>query len=315
MLNRAMFNSVQPETMKSKVASLRERLANGVSPAMATPLLNNSYQVNLAVVPQLVAFLAEKGVKGLFVGGTTGEGVLLDLDERKKLHEAAVTAVNGRIPVLVHVGARRTDEAVDLARHAAEIGADAVAAVTPFFYGMHDDGLFAYYQAIADAVPTMPLFGYDIPHMAVNGIGPELAVRLCEEIPSMAGLKCSNANARAVGRLVEALPEDRLLFAGNEGIALASLAMGVDGLISGLSTAVPEPFVALTQAFAAGDIEEARRQQRLINRLLTKVPAGERLGAIKSVLVSRGIPVGTTGPTLPPSNSGVWAAMKPLLEP
>jgi Tfp pilus assembly PilM family ATPase len=98
--------------MKTKVLDLRKKLANGVSPAMATPLEHDSYRVNTAVIPQLVDFLLDKGVKGLFVGGTTGEGVMLDAGERKKLHEATVATVNGRAPVLLHIGAQHTDLAV-----------------------------------------------------------------------------------------------------------------------------------------------------------------------------------------------------------
>jgi dihydrodipicolinate synthase/N-acetylneuraminate lyase len=299
--------------MKEKIAGLKRKLANGVSPAMATPLAHHSYRVNVAVIPDLVDFLIGKNIKGLFVGGTTGEGILLHGDERKKLHEETLAAVNGRVPVLLHIGSQRTDTAVELARHAASIHADAIAAVTPYFYGMHDDGLAAYYHTIANTAPDLPLFGYDIPHMAVNGIGPELAARLCESIPSMAGFKTSNISARAVGRLLETVPADRIVLAGNESIALGSLALGVDGLISGLSTAVPEPFVALTRAFAEGNTVEARCQQRLINQLLTKIPPGERLGAIKSILASRGIPVGTPVPPLPPAHTGVWTAMQTLL--
>lgn len=281
---------------------------------MATPLEPDSYCVNTAVVPLLVDFLLDKGAKGLFVGGTTGEGIMLETSERKRLHEAAVSAVNGRVPVLLHVGALRIDTAVDLARHAATLEVDAIAAVTPYFYGIIDDGLLAYYQAIAEAVPDMPLFGYDIPQMAVNGIGPDLALRLCELIPSMAGLKTSNPSIQAVRGIVDAVPEDRIVLAGNESAALGALSLGVDGLISGLSTAVPEPFVALTQAFASGDAEEALRQQRLINRLLAQIPAGRRLAAIKSILVARGVPVGTVVPTLPQTDAEIWPAMRAVLE-
>lgn len=270
--------------------------------------------MNTAVVPLLVDFLLDKGAKGLFVGGTTGEGIMLETSERKRLHEAAVSAVNGRVPVLLHVGALRIDTAVDLARHAATLEVDAIAAVTPYFYGIIDDGLVAYYQAIAEAVPDMPLFGYDIPQMAVNGIGPDLAFRLCELIPSMAGLKTSNPSIQAVRGIVDAVPEDRIVLAGNESAALGALSLGVDGLISGLSTAVPEPFVALTQAFASGDAEEALRQQRLINRLLAQIPAGRRLAAIKSILVARGVPVGTVVPTLPQTDAEIWPAMRAVLE-
>ena len=280
---------------------------------MATPLKPDSYCVDTGPVPLLVDFLMDKGAKGLFVGGTTGEGIILEASERKRLHEAALSAVNGRVPVLLHVGALRTDTAVDLARHAAALGADAIAAVTPYFYGIIDDGLAAYYQAIAEAVPDMPLYGYEIPHMAVNGIGPDLAFRLCQSIPSMAGLKTSNPSIQAVRRLVDAVPEDRIVLSGNETAALGALSLGVDGLISGLSTAVPEPFVALTQAFSSGEADEALRQQRVINRLLAQIPAGMRLAAIKSVLAARGVPVGTPVPALPQIDAEIWPAMRTIL--
>ena len=83
---------------------------------MATPLIPGTHTVNLDVVPQLVDFLADKGVKGLFIGGTTGEGTQLDLDQREALHAAAAAAAAGRVAVLLHVGAQRADDAVRLAR-------------------------------------------------------------------------------------------------------------------------------------------------------------------------------------------------------
>ncbi len=300
--------------MKEKIAILREKLAGGVSPAMATPLEPDSYRVNAGAIPDLVDFLIDKGVKGLFAGGSTGEGIALDNDERKKLHEVTMLAANGRVPVLVHVGAMRLDTAVELTEHAVAIGADAIVAVTPYFYGMHDDGLAAYYGAIASAAPDVPLFAYDIPHLAVNGISPSLATHLAESLPSLAGLKSSNVSVQTVRRLIDALPEDRILLAGNETAALGSLALGADGLISGLSTAVPEPFVALTRSFAEGNMAEARANQQLINQLLLEIPAGERLGAIKSILNARGIAVGKTGPALPYPNQEIWPAMQALME-
>ncbi len=151
---------------------------------MATPLERDSYRVNTAVIPQLVDFLLDKGVKGLFVGGTTGEGIMLDADERKKLHEVDVGSCEWSCAGSIACGCT-ADMIRPLIWHAMRpsVQADAVAAIPPYFYGMHDDALAAHFQAIADAVPDMPLFGYDIPHMAVNGISPSLASRLCESNP------------------------------------------------------------------------------------------------------------------------------------
>lgn len=296
------------------VERLIQSLARGILPAMATPIGRETGHVQIDVISQLIDFLITRGVQGLFVGGTTGEGILLDIDQRRKLHEAAILAVGGRVPVLVHAGALRTETAMELAHHAASIGADAIAAITPVFYGIHDDALVAYYQAIAGAAPEIPLFAYEMPHMAVNGISPGLARRMFTELPSLAGIKSSNLDAQVIRRLLDVIPDGRILMAGNESIALGSLALGAGGLISGLATAVPEPFVAMTNAYFAGDIIEARRQQRLINDLLAEIPAGARIGTIKAILEARGIPVGPPIPPLPDPSSGTWAEMAKILQ-
>ncbi len=299
--------------MKTKIAILKEKVAGGVSPAMVTPLLPNSYRVDTAVTPQLVNFLIDKGVAGLFVGGTTGEGILLDRGERERLHEVTMATVNGRIPVILHIGDNHLDSAILLARQAQELGADAIAAVTPYYYGMHDAGLAAYYESIATAVPDMPLFLYSIPQMAVNTISPALITHLSQTMPSLAGIKTSQPQANLVREVVQTMPDDRIVLAGNENIAAGMLALGVDGLISGFATAVPEPFVALTQAVAAGNLAEAQRQQRTINQMLSVMPPGARIGALKMILNQRGIDVGTAVPTLPTPSQGIWDSVKEIL--
>lgn len=300
--------------MKEKIDQLRVRLRGGVAPAMATPLLADGMTVNTAVIPDLVNFLLEAGVAGLFVGGTTGEGILLNETARMQLHEAAVLAVNGRVPLLLHTGTNQLANTIALSAHAAEIGADGIAIVTPYFYKMHDEALADYYQNVATAVPEIPLLLYDIPQLAINGISPTLLASLGQKIPSLAGIKCSRPDVRMVRQLLAALPEQYIFLAGNEAAALAILALGADGLISGLSTAVPEPFVALTKAFFAGDILQAQQQQSLVNQLLTQLPAGARIGAIKQILTARGIPMGTAVPPRPAPNEELWQQIRPLLE-
>lgn len=288
-----------------QITTLKAALGGGVSPAMATPLIPGSHTVRIEGVPGIVDFLIGKGVKGLFVGGTTGEGTQLDDDQRRILHEAAASAAAGRIPVLLHVGAQRTEAAVELARHAAGLRPAAIVAMTPTFYGMSDTALARYFTTIAAAAPEIPLFLYDIPQFAVNGISPTLLATLARDIPSLAGLKSSRVDIQIVRQLIDALPPEKILLAGNESAALGSLALGADGLISGLSTAIPEPFVAMTRAFAAGNIEEAREWQRTINRLLG-VLTGVRVGGIKAILNQRGIEVGPPVPTLDAVDDLLW---------
>lgn len=281
---------------------------------MATPLMGEGYTVDMKVVAELADFLIGAGAKGLFVGGTTGEGILLDPAERMRLHSAAFASASGRVPVLVHVGANRLDAAVALAAHAKQLGAQAIAAVTPYYYGMDDDSLVAYYQAVGEAAAGVPLLLYDIPHMAVNGITPGLLAQLSREVPSLGGMKSSNRDAQAVRRLIDAAPDNFVMLAGNESVALGLLSLGVDGLISGLSTAVPEPFVAMTAAFGEGDLTKARTYQRLINELVAMLPSGQRIGGIKRVLVERGIEVGPPVPPRPTATGPIWPRMGAKLE-
>ncbi|RMG93945.1 MAG: dihydrodipicolinate synthase family protein [Chloroflexi bacterium] len=299
--------------VNGKIEALKVRLSGGVAPAMATPLDGDGYAVNTAVLPALIDFLMSAGVKGLFVGGTTGEGILLAARERMRLHEAVVRYVNGRFPVIVHTGHNRLETAVSLTRHAEEIGADAIAAVTPYFYGVSEDALAAYYHALAAAAPNTPLLLYDIPQLAVNGITPTLLRRLSQELPTLAGLKTSRPDVQVVRQLIDAAAEHQIVLAGNESAALGLLALGADGLISGLSTAVPEPFVALTHAVSQGNLADGQQCQRVINKLLACLPAGERIGAIKRILTERGIPAGTAVPPRPMPHHPIWPTMQPLL--
>lgn len=281
---------------------------------MATPLTPDGYTVNSDAIGPLVDLLIEAGVKGLFVGGTTGEGILLEREQRQRLHEEVIAAVSGRVPVLVHVGANTTREARALAEHANELKADAVVLIPPTFLPMPDDALLAYCEEIAALVPHRPFLVYDIPHLAVNGINPLLLQRLRRDIPNLAGIKTSRLDAQVIRQVIDVAGDQALVLAGNERIALGSLALGATGLISGLATAVPEPFVALTQAFAAGNIAEARQEQRRINRLLDLMPPDARIGAIKVILQQRGIDVGPAVPPRPtPTHLPLWEQMKATL--
>jgi dihydrodipicolinate synthase/N-acetylneuraminate lyase len=302
--------------IKDKIAELRSQIKGKVLPAMATPLAGDGETINPDGVVALANFLIDAGVAGLFVGGTTGEGILLSREVRMALHEQAMKAADGRVPVILHVGTNTTAETLALARHAQEIGAAAIAAVTPFYYGMDDAALFAYYQCITEAVPDMPLLGYDIPQMAVNAVSPALMARMAAEIPSFAGIKCSRPDAQMVRALIDAGTAETMVLAGNERIAAGLLALGAAGLVSGFATAVPEPFVALTKAFREGDLAEVQRLQQLVNRILDEIPTAVRIGAIKAVLIQRGIEVGTAVPprAMPSESWQGWMNIKKLLD-
>jgi dihydrodipicolinate synthase/N-acetylneuraminate lyase len=300
--------------MNSDTSSLLARLRGGVAPAMATPIDESGHRVAISQVFPLVDFLIERGVSALFVGGTTGEGVLLELDDRKRLHEAVMEAAGGRVPVLLSVSHNVTRHAFELAEHAQSIDADAVVCMTPWFYPLAEADLLDFFDMVAAGAPDTPFLAYDIPQQALNGITPALVPKLAQAIPTFAGLKCSRNDAQAIRALLAALPEQTILLAGNERILLGSLALGAAGSISGLATALPEPFVALTGAFAAGNLPEAQRWHLLINRLLDRLERVPRLGAVKAILAARGVPVGAPIPPRPSADSAIWADLLRLLD-
>ena len=294
---------------------LKNKLKNSLIPAMATPLTVD-LEINHHALEKLINFLIDAGVGGLFVGGTTGEGILMPLAQRMELHEIAIEIGDGRIPVLVHVGTNITGETTTLSMHAASIGADAIVAVAPYFYPIHDQAQVEYFRSIADASKGTPLFAYDIPQMAVNGLNPELIHALQEAIPSFSGFKTSRPDAQIVRQLIDAADDELVVLVGNERIALGTLSLGADGLISGLSTAIPEPFVAMTRAFASGDYKLARAYHKKINLLADLLPAGARIGAIKQILTERGIDAGPAVPPrpMPPDDWPGWSQMRAIIE-
>lgn len=281
---------------------------------MATPLLPGGYEVDREALPALVNFLVDAGVQGIFAGGTTGEGLVLDVAQRQRLHELSAQLVNERVPLFVHVGANTARDTLALAQHAAGLGVDGVVCITPTFYGMPDQDLLAYFQEIARVTPETPFFVYDIPHLASTGVSPALLGQLIETIPNFGGVKCSRSDAQVIRHYVAIAGEAAMVFAGNERIALGSLALGVTGLISGMATAIPEPFVSLTAAFAAGDLAAAQEQQRRINCLLDRVPASRRIGSFKTILQQRGL---QSGPMVPPrmleEDPALWSDLAALL--
>ena len=294
--------------------SLQALLKHTVIPAVATPLYASGYHVNTDIVPALSSFLIEQGVGGLFVGGTTGEGVVLDLDSRCRLHEATVLAVDGRVPVLLHIGANSTRDACALAAHAQAIGADAIVAMTPHFYPLSTDEQLRYFESLAKNAPNTPLFLYEIPHYANNSISPVLYNRLSAIIPRLVGMKTSRTNVAEVCQFMANRSADAMVLVGNEAALLELVSAGAYGSISGLATVIPEPFLALMNEIKNENWEEARRCQAIIKQLLGALKDVPRIGAIKAILTARGVDV---GPPMPPRGSAelvIWDKLKPLLQ-
>ena len=272
-------------------------MIRGVICPIVTPF-DAEDRIDYASLRQVVDFLLSRGVDGLMVGGTTGEGMLLSVDERKALCEAVVEHVAGRVPVMAHTGCMSTRDTVELARHAAAVGATAASVIVPYFFSLDDDSLFDHFVSVAGAVPDLPIFLYTFPGNARNDVSPALLSRLLRAAPNLVGIKSSNPDLVRLREYVEVGGEGFLVFCGVDGLMLPGLALGAKAQVSGNSNVFPETFRALYEAFMVGDMERARSWQGLVNRMRAVFRDGVTPAYFKAGLRLRGVPAGRVRPPL-----------------
>ncbi len=253
----------------------------GTLAAAATPLRDGGEALDEDAIPAYVDFLADGGLDGLFVLGTTGEGFLLAADERQRAAERFVEAARGRLQVAVHCGAQTTRDTVGLAEHAAEAGADAVAAIAPPYFALDEEALSGHFLAAARACAPLPFYVYEF--AARSGYAVPLSVldRLRQRAGNLAGLKVSDAPwERFEPYLVEGLD----VFVGPEALILRGLERGAIGAVSALAAAFPAEIASLVREPG----EEAQRHVEDLRGTLERFPFH---AAIKVVLAERGVPL------------------------
>jgi dihydrodipicolinate synthase/N-acetylneuraminate lyase len=253
----------------------------GALAAAATPLRDGGAKLDEDAFPPLVEFFADNGLDGVFALGTTGEGLLLTLEERRRAADLFVEACAGRLTVVVHCGAQTTADSVALAEHAAGAGVDAIAAVAPPYYPFDEQELTRHFAAVAAACAPTPFFLYEIAARSGYAIPLTVVERLRDEVPHLAGLKVSDTPFdRVEPYLVEGLD----VFVGSEPLAAKALARGAAGVVSGLATAFPEVVASLV----AEPTDEGAERVALLRDSLQRFPF---IAALKAVLGKRGIPV------------------------
>lgn len=287
----------------------------GVIVPAVTPFKEQG-RIDTAAIKRLVDFLIERGIHGLFPGGTTGEGPLLSISERQQLAEAFVKAADGRVPVIVHTGAITTAATLELTRHAQISGAQAAAMIPPFFYHHSDEALLGHFERIATHVPDFPLYLYNNPSVAGNNISLELATHLVEHCLNIVGMKDSSSSLETLFALSSLRNGDFNTASGNDGQILMGIAMGFDACVSGNANVVPELVVALYHAAAEGNLETARELQRKVDAVRRILEDGADLSLFKGILAQRGLAVGAVrAPLLQAPEAAItqrWHALNAL---
>jgi N-acetylneuraminate lyase len=259
----------------------------GVWPAMVTPMYDDG-RLRMESIPPLVEKFVREGAGGIYLCGSTGQGPLLTVEERKAAAEATVTAAAGRLPVMVHVGALRIEDCLELARHAEASGADAVSSVPPMYYPPRLTSAMEHYRRIGEAT-GLPFYAYNF---ALPDCSVEAYVEALLQVPNIRGLKFTNRDMFEMARLKVA-SEGRLnVLSGADESFLAAQAQGADGSIGSTQNVAMPLFRATEHAAREGRWEEARGLMLDVVRLVHEVTIARGLAALHHILTVEGIPCG-----------------------
>ena len=232
-------------------------------PALVTPFREG--QVDEAAFVKLVERQVLGGVHGVVPVGTTGETSTLSHDEHRRVVELCVQTVKGRVPVIAGAGSNSTEEAIELAKHGKAVGADAVLVVTPYYNRPSQEGLYAHYAAINEAV-QIPILVYNVPSRTSVDIADSTLARLAK-LPNIVGIKDATGDmTRATVQRITC-GEDWVMLSGDDPTALGYMAHGGHGCISVTANVAPEQCAAFYNAALQGDAKQALYWQDRLVRL------------------------------------------------
>ena len=243
------------------MASLHPQVRfSGAFTALITPFKIGAVDEDAFV--KLVEWQIEQGIHGLVPVGTTGESPTLSHEEHDRVIELCVKTAAGRVPVIAGAGSNSTQEAVRLAKHAEEVGADGVLIVAPYYNKPTQAGLYAHFNAVAEAV-SVPVIVYDIPGRSIVRVDDDTMAKLAK-IKNIAGVKDATGDAARPTRLLNLIGEEFAQLSGEDATCLPYLAAGGHGCISVVSNIAPALCAQMHEAFAQGDMTRAMQINRQI---------------------------------------------------
>ena len=243
------------------------------------------------------------------MGGTTGEGVFLTIEERKQVIDAVLGEINGRVPVIVHVGSMVYRDAVALARHAEARGAVGVSSIVPPLY-INMDSLVRYFRAVAEAVPNLPVF----PYFLSQSIEPLALMRRLLDIPNVQGTKYTGPNMHEFRQIVELGGDAWTVFSGMDEVCVFAAMLGARGNIGSTLNFMPGIYKHIRAHVERGEIDEAMALQLKANHVTAVLLEGDLMGNLKAAMALIGFECGA--PRLPRAglDSQEKAALKTALK-
>ena len=259
----------------------------GIFPAFYACYDENG-QINLEAVRAFTEYLIEKGVHGLYVGGSSGECIYQSVAERKLVLEHVVKAAAGRIVIIAHVACNNTADSMELAAHAESLGVDAIAAIPPIYFHLPEHAVAAYWNDISSAAPNTDFIIYNIPQLAGVALSSGLLREMLKN-PRVIGVKNSSMPIQDIEMWRD---EGAIVFNGPDEQLLSGLAAGAVGGIGGTYAAMPELYLKIYELFNKGELNTAREIQDECCHVIYKLCScrGNMYGVIKAVLRELGAP-------------------------
>lgn len=259
----------------------------GVFPALYA-CYGEDGKVSQERVKEFTKYLIEKGIHGLYVGGSSGECIYQSKEDRKKTLEAVMEVAKGKIVIIAHVACNNTEDSQELAAHAESLGVDAVASIPPIYFRLPEHAIAKYWNDISAAAPNTDFIIYNIPQLA----GVSLTIPLLREMkknPRVIGVKNSSMPVQDIQMFKD---EGVIVFNGPDEQFISGLAMGAIGGIGGTYAAMPELYLKMRELFLAGKLEEARVIQNEACRIIYKLCSthGNMYATIKEVIRLQGGP-------------------------
>ncbi len=261
----------------------------GIFPAIVTPFCEDNKTVNTDVARVIVNKQISDGASGFYVLGGTGEGFVMEREQREIMCQTVVDEVRGRVPVITHIASANLNDAIELAKHAEACGADAIAAIPPTLFHYGDNEIYNYYKKLANNV-HIPLIIYYHPNAQKN-MSANLISRIFE-IDNVTGVKWSSYDLFELMKLQDITQGEINTLIGDEEILLPALAAGADAGVGATYNILLKEFVSLYQDFKANKLDQALATQIRINKVISLICDYEIIPGVKLAMRISGLDVG-----------------------
>lgn len=265
---------------------LREIL-RGSGVALVTPFKENK-SIDFDALLALINFVIEGGVQYVVTLGTTGETPTLSREEKIDLIQATYQVIDGRVPVVVGIGGNDTQSIIKDIEDFPLEKAVAILSASPYYNKPSQEGIFQHYKAIADST-TKPIILYNVPGRTGSNISASTTVRLAQEVSTIAGIKEASGNMAQCMAILRDKPQEFMVVSGDDNLALAQIACGMDGIISVAANCFPKDFSNLVKAALADNYAQARALNNLLLKGFDLLFAENNPAGVKAVLAEMGI--------------------------